>query len=156
MAPKERLAIGDDDTDTYWELEGESALHALLIPDPPQAGKACTVRLTLSNVYEPLDGITCWVRVGNPDAPTDADDLDSHEDWLQAGLVEELVLVGDREIPRSRAKRKFDEETPWWATYEASLTLEAGSQLLEIRLLSKNPRLFPPIVLSDWEVQASR
>src|SRR5687767_13224111 len=91
------------DSETFWQLEGESDLYAITIPDSPKAGVASTVRLTHSNSYSPFDGAEFFVRVGDPDKPTDDDDLDSATDWIQARLVEELVTIDDEEMLRSEA-----------------------------------------------------
>src|SRR4051812_37622148 len=99
MSTEKRKAVRD--SETFWELDGESELSAVIIPDPPKAGVSATVRLTHSNSYGPFDGAELFVRVGDPGKPTNQDDLDSKTDWVQAHLVEELVTVGDEEMLRS-------------------------------------------------------
>ena len=144
------------DSETFWELEGESELSAIIIPDPPRPGAATTVRLTHSNSYGPVDGVDIFVRVGDPDEPTDQDDLDSATDWAQARLVEELVTVGDEEMLRSEAEEPFEDETPWEGTYEATLTIPSGKHLIEIKVVSHNPELMHSMVVSDWEVSVGK
>ena len=143
------------DSETFWQLEGESDLSAITIPDPPGPGVATTVRLTHSNSYGPFDEVDFFVRVGDPDKPTDQDDLDSATDWVQARLVEELVTVGDEEMLRSEAEEPFEDETPWDGTYEARLVIPAGRHSIEIKLVSHQPELLRSMVLSDWEVSVA-
>ena len=140
------------DSDTFWQLDGESELNAAVIPDPPQAGRATTVRLTHSNSYGPMDEADLFVRIGDPDASTDPEDIASHDDWVQARLVEELVFVGDEEILRSEADEPFEDETPWEGTYDAELNFPSGRQSIEIKILSRQPELLRSMVLSDWDI----
>ena len=93
-----------------------------------------------------------FVRVGDPAKPTEQDDLDSANDWVQARLVEELVTVGDEEMLRSEAEEPFEDETPWEGTYEAQLVIPAGRRSIEIKIVSRRPDLHRSMVLSDWEV----
>lgn len=136
----------------FWQLDGESDLHVAIIPDPPRAGAATTVRLTHSNSYGPFDDVEFYVRLGDPDNPTDQADLDSASDWSPAHLVEELVYVDGEEMLRSDAEEPFEDETPWQGTYEAQLVLPAGRCSIEIKIVSKQPELLRSLVLSDWEV----
>src|SRR3954465_14531332 len=98
------------DSEDWWQLEGESDLYALLIPNPPAPGSTATVRLTHSNSCGPFDGVAFFVRLGNPDEPTEQDDLESRKDWIRADLVEELVWVDEKEVLRSEAE-EFEDET---------------------------------------------
>ena len=82
MNTDDRKAIRD--AESTWQLEGESDLAAITIPDPPKSGEMTTVRLTHSNSYGPFDEVDFFVRVGNPDEPTDESDLDSATDWVKA------------------------------------------------------------------------
>lgn len=151
MSTEDRKAIRDSDTN--WQLDGESDLYAVTLPDPPKAGAPTTVRLTHSNSYGPFDEVEFFVRVGNPDKPTDQGDLDSGRDWVQAELVEELVTVGDEEILRSEADpESFEDETPWEGTYDAQLVIPAGRRSIEIKIISQRPELMRSLVLADWEV----
>jgi hypothetical protein len=140
------------DSETFWQLEGESDLYAVTIPDPPKAGVASTVRLTHSNSYGPFDEAEFFVRVGDPDKPTDQDDLDSATDWIQAHLVEELVTVDDEEMLRSEAQEPFDDETPWEGTYDAQLVIPAGRRTIEIKIVSQHPELLASRVLTGWDI----
>jgi hypothetical protein len=140
------------DSETFWQLEGESELYAIVIPDPPQANRAATVRLTHSNSYGPMDEADLFVRVGNPAAPTRQNDLKSAQDWVPARLVEELVHVDDEEMLRSDAEESFEEETPWDGTYEAQLTFPTGRHSIEIKIVSRQPDLLTSRVLSDWGI----
>ena len=137
MSTDNRKAIRD--SETFWQLEGESELYAVTIPDPPKAGVASTVRLTHSNSYGPFDEAEFFVRVGDPDKPTDQDDLDSATDWIQARLVEELVTVDDEEMLRSEAHEPFEDETPWEGTYDAQLVIPAGRRSIEVKIVSLHP-----------------
>jgi hypothetical protein len=137
---------------TFGQLEGESELNAITIPAPPKAGVAFTVRLTHSNSYGPFDGAELFVRVGAPDKPTDADDLDSRADWIQTRLVEELVTIDDDEMLRSEAEKPFEDETPWEGTYEAQLLIPAGRHSIEIKIVSQHPDLLASRVLTDWDI----
>jgi hypothetical protein len=144
------------DSGTVWELGGESELRALTIPHPPGAPAATTVRLTHSNCYGPFDDAEFFVRVGDLNRPTAPDALDSATDWVSAALVEELVFVNGDEILRSEAAGQFEEETPWWGTYEAQVELPAGRQSIEIKVVSHHPELLRSVVLGDWEVNVQK
>jgi hypothetical protein len=136
-----------------WQLDGESDLNAITLPDPPKPGAPTTVRLTHSNSYGPFDEADFFVRVGDPKNPTAQDDLDSHTDWVQAQLVEELVTVGDDEILRSEAPEEaFEDELPWEGTYEAQLVIPAGRRTIEIKIISQHTDLLRSLVLADWEI----
>ena len=151
MSTQNRKAVRD--TENTWQLDGESDLSAITIPDPPAAGAATTVRLTHSNSYGPFDDAEFFVRVGDPDNPTDQDGLDSASDWTKAHLVEELVTVGDKEILRSEAPPdSFEDEVPWEGTYEAQLAIPAGRRAIEIKIVSQHPELLRSVVLADWEL----
>src|SRR5436190_9557485 len=106
------------ESETFWQLDGESDLYAATIPDPPKAGAPTIVRLTHSNSYGPFDDAEIFVRIGNPDQPTAQEDLDAASDWVQARLIEELVNVDGEEMLRAEAKEPFEDETPWDGTYE--------------------------------------
>jgi hypothetical protein len=75
MSTESRKAVGD--SETFWELDGESDLYAATIPDPPKPGVPTTVRLTHGNSYGPFDEVDFFVRVGNPRKRTGRGDLDS-------------------------------------------------------------------------------
>ena len=130
-------------------------LSAGTIPDSPNPGVATTVRLTHSNSYGPFDELDFFVRIGDPDKPTDQEDLDSANDWIRTRLVEELVTIDDEEMLRSEAREPFEDETPWEGTYEAQLTFPAGQHSIEIKIISHRPELHHSMVLSGWEVSVS-
>lgn len=142
------------DTENSWQLEGESCLAAITIPNPPVLGTATTVRLTHSNAYGPCDDVDFFVRIGNPCKPTGEKDLDSSADWIKAKLVEEIVSIDGDEMLRSEAKEPFKDETPWDGTYEAQLTIPSGKQLIEIKIISRCPELIASRVLAGWDVTA--
>ncbi len=150
MSTENRKAIRD--SETFWQLDGESELYAITISDQPKAGAATTVRLTHSNSYGPFDEAEFFVRVGDPDKPTDQDDLDSGSDWTKARLVEELVSVEGEEMLRSEAQEPFEDETPWEGTYEAQLVIPAGRRSIEIKVVSQHPELLRSLVLADWDI----
>lgn len=140
------------DCGVVWELGGESDLRAITLPHPPTANGETIIRLTHSNTYGPFDEAEFFVRTGDIDRPIGAGDLDSATDWAKADLVEELVYVEGTEMLRSEAQEPFEDETPWWGTYQARLTLLPGRQRIEIKVLSHAPDLLRPVVLADWEV----
>jgi hypothetical protein len=137
----------------FWQLEGESDLHAAVLPDPPKPGVAATVRLTHSNSDGTFDKLEFFVRSGDPDEPMEQDDLDSADDWVQALLVEELVFVEGKEKLRSEAHESFDGRAPWWGTYDAPLTFPKGKHSIEIKIISLEPDLHSSAVLSDWRIE---
>jgi hypothetical protein len=148
--PREWQAVRD--SGVVWELGGESDLRAVTLPHPPTANRNTTIRLTHSNTYGPVDDAEFFVRTGDMLRPTGADDLDSATDWVKANLVEELVYVEDTEMLRSEAQEPFEDETPWWGTYDAPLVLPAGRQRIEIKVVSHAPNNLRAVVLADWEV----
>jgi hypothetical protein len=150
MSTENRKVIRD--SETFWQLDGESELYAVTIPDQPKAAAATTVRLTHSNSYGPIDGVEFFVRVGDPDKRTDEDDLDSESDWMKAHLVEELVTVDDEEMLRSEAHEPFEDETLWEGTYEAQLVIPADRRSIEIKIVSQHPELLRSLVLNDWDI----
>src|ERR1700752_3146861 len=105
MSTEDRKAVRD--SDAFWQLDGESELYAVTIPDHPKAAAATTVRLTHSNSYGPIDEVEFFVRVGDPDKRTEQDDLVSTSGWTKAHLVEELITVEDEEMLRSEAREPF-------------------------------------------------
>lgn len=141
------------ESQTCWQLDGESDLHAVPIPDPPKAHAITTVRLTHSNSYGPFDEAEFFVRVGDPNKPTAQEDLSSASDWVQAQLVEELVTVDDKEILRSDAQEPFEDETPWEGTYDAQLTFPVGQHSIEIKIISQHPETLRSMVLTGWEIE---
>ncbi len=154
MSPNSSTQKMVSDSPNFWELPSESELQAITIPESPSSKSPTTVRITHCNSYGPVDDTELFIRLGNSNSPTDQDDVESHTDWVLAKLVEELVFVEDDYIPRSDAEEPFEDETVWCATYEAQLKLPAGSQLIEIKLLSRNDAM-PSVVLSDWQVDVA-
>ncbi len=150
MSKTKRKAVRDSEAN--WQLDGESMLNAVVIPDPPKANAPATVRLTHSNVYVPFDDADFYVRVGDPANPTEQNDLNSKRDWVKASLVEELVVVGDEEMLRSEAEEPFEDETPWDGTYEAQLSFPTGRRYIEIKVVSRQPKLLRSLVLYGWEI----
>jgi len=150
MSAQDRKAVRD--SENTWQLEGESDLAAIIIPDPPKAGGTAIIRLTHSNSYGPFDEAEIFIRLGNPAQRTGEFDLDTKKDRIKAKLVEELVYVDDEEILRSEAQEPFEDETPWDGTYEAQLVIPTGQHSIEIKIVSSNPELLASRVLSDWDV----
>ena len=148
---KDRKVIRE--SETFWQLDGESDLNAITLPDPPKLGGVTTIRLTHSNSYGPFDEADFFVRLGNPDKPTAPDDLDSATDWIKVALVEELVNVDDDEMLRSEAEEPFEDETPWDGTYEAQLSIPAGRHSIEIKIVSQHPDLLRSSVLTGWDIE---
>jgi hypothetical protein len=137
----------------FWQLDGESDLRAITIPAAPKVNAATTVRLTHSNSDYPFDEAEFFVRLGNPDNPTEQDDLDSAGDWVQARLVEELVFVDDKEILRSQANEPFKGLTPWWGTYDAELRIPRGRHSIEIKIVSHRLDVLSSGVVADWHIE---
>jgi len=136
-----------------WEIGGESVLFGQTIPDRPVQGQETVVRITHSNVYGPIDHVTLFVRIGDPNQPTEFADLDSAADWVEAQVVEEIVRVNDVEMHRADATEPFgrEEEVPWDGTFEVALALPPGKQSIEIKIQSKSD--YPGSgVISDWIV----
>lgn len=142
------------ESDLFWELPAESELRAAILPDPPQAKKQATVRLTHMNPYGPFNEATLFVRIGDIENPTDESDGDLLTDWVPCQLVEELVYVDGEEIPRSSAKEPFADETPWTGTYEAKLKIPPAECSIEIKAVSEHAEVPYSIVLSDWNLSA--
>jgi hypothetical protein len=140
----------------FWQLEGESDLNALTLPDPPTASQPTLIRLTHSNSYGPFDEADIFVRRGDPDHPTEPGDLDSATDWLKATLVEELVYVDGEQILRSDAEEPFEDETSWDGTYEVQLALPAGRQSIEIKVVSREPKVLRSMVIAGWDVKVKK
>lgn len=158
--PKEPVRKKDKkeivDSDNYWQLEGESDLATITIPNPPIAGTPTMVRLTHSNSYGPFTEVDFYIRVGNPDKPTAEDDLNGATDWVKAQLVEELVCTDEGEFFRSEVPGKIDGETPWSGTFEASLSIPAGRRSIEIKVVSRKPKLMRSVILSGWVVEVGQ
>ena len=150
MSTEDRKAIRD--SEVFWQLDGESELYAITIPDQPKAAVATTVRLTHSNSYGPFDEVEFFVRVGDPDKRTEQNDLDSTSGWIKAHLVEELVTVEDEEMLRSEAQEPFEDETPWEGTYDSQLVIPAGRRSIEIKIVSRHPELLRSKVINDWDI----
>ncbi|HEX4415326.1 MAG TPA: hypothetical protein VH107_16960 [Lacipirellulaceae bacterium] len=148
--PAQKKAIRE--SDLFWELPAESELRAAITPDPPQPKKHATVRLTHANPYGPFDGARLFVRIGDLENPTDQSDENSVTDWIACALVEELVHVDGREIPRAEAKATFTDEVPWTGTYEAQLKVPTDACSIEIKVISEHPEVPYFIVLSDWSL----
>ena len=148
--PKTPKAVRD--SEAFWELPGESELRAATTPDPPQPNQPATVRLTHANPYGPFDEAKFFVRIGDPEKPTDQDNPDSATDWVQCKLVEQLVHVDGQELPRSKAKEPFEDEVPWEGTYEAKLKMPAKPCLIEIKAVIQHSELPYTLVLSDWKI----
>ena len=142
------------DTELSWELGGESIIFCEAIPNRPQPGEETLVKITHANVYGPIDDVEFYIRVGNPDNPTGFDDLDSAVDWVKMQLVEEIVMVDDVEMLRSKANEPFgqEEEVPWDGTSEAYLVFPAGKNSIEIKVSSKG--IVQSGVISDWVLNA--
>jgi hypothetical protein len=140
------------DSENFWQLDGESILNAMTIPDPPKPNLPATIRLTLSNSYGPFDEVEFFIRLGNPGKPTAPKDLDSATDWIKTTLVEELVDIDGEEMLRSQAQEPFEDETNWEGTFEAQITIPSGRHSIEIKIISPQPDLQRSMVLNDWEI----
>lgn len=139
--------------ESEYELEGESTLCVTTILDPPRSGALTTVRLSHFNAYGPFEDnqVEFFVRVGDPNNPTAYSDFDSASDWVKALLVEELVCVNNKVILRSEAHEPFEDETPWFGTYEACLDISSGRRSIEIKIVSHCDLLCSK-VLTDWNI----
>ena len=153
MSKKKQTWKAIEKSKVFWQLRGESELHGALLPGRPRANELTVARLTHTNTYGPLTDIEFFVRIGKPDVRTPANDLDSTKDWVPAVLVEQIVWLGDRRVPLEDAGDISGSETPWWGTYDASLSFPTGTHTIEIKILSKDPQLLPSIVLSGgWQI----
>jgi hypothetical protein len=150
MSTDDRKAVRD--SDTFWQLDGESELYAVTIPDQPKAAATTTVRLTHSNSYGPFDEVEFFVRVGDPNNRTERDDLDSTSSWIKAHLVEELVTVEDEEMFRSESREPFEDETPWEGTYDSQLVIPTGRHSIEIKIVSRHPELLRSQIINEWDI----
>jgi hypothetical protein len=153
-SPKPPKTKAIRESNLFWELPAESELRGATIPDPPQPKKQTTIRLTHANPYGPFDGAKFFVRIGDPENPTDESDGDSVIDWTACTRVEELVFIGGQYLPRAQAKEPFTDEVPWEGTYEAKLKLPVEAYTIEIKAISERPEIRYSIVLSDWEIEA--
>ena len=141
------------DTKNYWDLGGETTVYSEVSEKTPYSGKESTVRITLSNLYWPADGMEIFVRTGDLITPTAPDDLNSASDWLKADLIEEIVSPDDEEIFRADAEEPFEDETPWHGTFEAKTILSQGKNSIEIKLLSAS-EMIQSQVLTGWFEEA--
>jgi hypothetical protein len=148
--PAKQKAIRE--SDLFWELPGESELRVATIPDPPQPKKHATVRLTHANSYGPFDDAKFFVRIGEPENPTDEAAGNSATDWIECKCIEELVYVDGQYLSRSQAKVPFTDEVPWEGTYEAKLKVPADACTIEIKVVSEHPDVPYEVVLSDWDI----
>ena len=143
------------DSELTWELGGESVIFCEATPNPPQSDVETLLKITHANIYGPIDDVEFYLRIGNPDNPTEFDDVDSAADWVRTELVEEIVMVDDVEMHRSEANEPFgrEDEVPWDGTYEAKLVFPAGKNSIEIKVSSKGS--VQSGVISDWILDVS-
>ena len=151
MKREQRKTVSD--SETFWELDGESVLYARTVPDPPKGGMPTTVRLTHYNTYGPFDNNEFFVRIGNPAKPTGPYDFNSAKDWVLTRLVEELLYINGKELLRSEYKKPLKGEAAWDGTYEAELTFPKGKHSIEIKIVSGEPNVFRSLVLADWPIR---
>ena len=151
----------DDDAPIDWELQGESTLRAAVIPDPPDSTADSLVRITHTNLYGPIDFMEFFVRLGDPDNPTEQNDITAHADWAKLELVEEVLGIEDDDgeeidILRSDFEGELDpfEEIMWDGTFDAKLKLRRGMNSIEIKALSHAEK-FRSFILAGWAVEAS-
>ena len=140
----------EETDDNFWELPYETTLLAETFPATPTQEKETTIRVTLKNLYGPMDGLTLSIRKGDPKSPTHFEDLSDTPDWKPLVLKEELLDIDGDIIHRKDFKDDIFEETCWIATFEGSLNFHTGSQLIEIKIRSDYEEF--SMVLSDWEI----
>ena len=149
------VAVARDSFNTKWcwEIGGESVLFGKTISDSPLANQETVMRITHGNVYSPIDHVKLFVRMENPDQPTEFADLHSANDWVEARVIEEIVNVNDVDMHRADATEPFgrEEEVPWDGRFEAMLIFPPGKQSIEIKVLSKLDHPGSG-VFSDWFV----
>ena len=109
---------------TSWDLVGETGLNTEYWPEEGAGG---LVRLTLHNVYGPVDGVTLSVRLSRDESKPEGD-------WQNLKPVTETVEVEDEPVPRASLTEPVYGESPWEATFELSLNKADGASVLWIRL----------------------
>jgi hypothetical protein len=140
------------DSKISWELGGESVIYCEIEPDPPHAGSDTLVRITHVNLYSPIDDVSFYIRIGDPQNPTAFNDMDSAEDWQKMGLIEEIIIVKDQEMYRSDLQKPLSRraEVPWYGTFETTLSFPPGEHLIEIKVASDG--FMQSGVIASWSV----
>ena len=72
---------------------GESVLFGKTIFASPLANQETVIRITHGNVYGPIDHVKLFVRMENPDQPTEFADLHSANDWGKLELLKKLSTL---------------------------------------------------------------
>lgn len=153
MAAKKRQVswkmVEPSTTEIYFELTGESVLHAITIPDPPSSNAPAVIRVSHSNSYGRVDS-DIFVRLGDPKKPLDVEDFDTVSDWRKSKLVEDLLWSEKHEEWVLAAKAKGDTSI-WCGTYESEIKFPKGQNQIELKIISRVPEVCS-IVLSNWSV----
>lgn len=71
--------------------------------------------------------------------------------WIDPDLVEEFVDVDGHIRLRTRGET-FDDETPWSATWEATLSLAAGEHCMELSLASPSEGIRDAMLFDDGTI----
>lgn len=133
----------------YFQLTGESVLHAATIPEPPSSKTPTVIRVSHSNSFGRVDA-DVFVRLGDPKEPLGGQDSDTVADWRKAELVEDMLWSDKREEWILTSKAKGDTSV-WCGTYEAELRFPRGHHQIELKIISRVPEVCS-IVLSNWKV----
>ena len=120
---------------SQWELAGETSLLATALPAQPLPGQSFIARISVCNVYGPIDD--CQVCVRASDAA----------DWQTMQLREELIDT-DGELRHRAPGETPAGEAPWSATFELECTRAAGQSALQIRVQAASASLDQ--ILTDW------
>lgn len=112
---------------TFWELGGETVLQTQYRPDEGSAG---LIRLVVSNVYGPVDGMSVSVRLSSGSDPSACD-------WRTLTIATQTLHIDGERVPRAELGESVYGETPWEAAYDLPLgEIESGDamKVLWIRL----------------------
>jgi hypothetical protein len=137
------------DAKVYFQLTGESVLHATTIPEPPSSKTPTVVRVSHSNSYGRVDS-DVFVRLGDPKKPLDVEDFNTVSDWRKAELVEDLLWSDEREERVLTTKAKGGTSV-WCGTYETEIQFPKGHHQIELKIISRVSEVCS-IVLSNWKV----
>ena len=123
------------DSTAQWELAGETSLLAATLPAQPLPGQNFVARISVCNVYGPIDDCQVCMRA--------SDDAD----WQAMQLREELIEA-DGELRRRAPGETPAGEAPWSATFELEFTRAANPSPLQIRVRAASAELDQ--IVADW------
>jgi hypothetical protein len=123
---------------SQWELAGETSLLATALPAQTLPGQSFIARISVCNVYGPIDDCQVCVRA--------SDDAD----WQAMQLREELIDA-EGELRRRAPGETPAGEAPWSATFELECTRAADRRALQIRVQAASAGLDQ--ILTDWTLR---